>query len=195
MPTTSHAPNDAAAPRPLAQRAPSEALGGGFTLPATTGEAGRAAAEVSPAQRSRQGFAVGDLRLMMRYEDGSQLAELPTLYRLPNAPGWCLGMVNLNGALLPVFDLALHLGLETAPAPTQRAMLLVLAHGSEAAGIVIHGLPVRLRLAQAQPLSSAIAPDALAGCIKGAWLIDSEPWLDLDVSALLARLESALAAA
>ena len=49
---------------------------------------------------------------MIRFEDGSELTELPDLYRLPNAPGWVRGMANLHGVLIPVFDLAGYLGLD-----------------------------------------------------------------------------------
>src|ERR1035437_4012618 len=52
---------------------------------------------------SRQGFRIGELCLMIRYEDASELSEMPDIHRLPNAPDWFYGMANLHGKLIPVF--------------------------------------------------------------------------------------------
>ena len=78
---------------------------------------------------------MGGLHLMIGYEDGSQLTELPQVFRMPNAPRWMLGMANLHGTLIPVFDLAAYLGIEREA--TDRRFLLVLGHGADAAGVVI----------------------------------------------------------
>lgn len=168
---------------------PSVALTRGFVLPdAPTELPVRAASGGEP----RQGFRVGTLNLMIRYELGSELAEVPALHRMPNAPAWFLGMTNLHGALLPVFDLAAWVGLERSRGA--RPMLLVLAHGADAAGVLIDGLPERLRIAPDQWLADPVAPAALDGCIAAACLLGERAWLDLDSTALLARLEQTLSA-
>jgi twitching motility protein PilI len=140
----------------------------------------------------RQGFRIGPLNLMVGYADGSELTEMPTAYRLPHAPDWLLGMANLHGMLVPVFDLARHFGLNSA-APA-KPMLLVLAHGRDAAGIVIDGLPERLRWRAEQETDSAIVPEALIDVVDRAVLIDDKLWFDLDCNTLLDRLETALTA-
>ncbi|GAB2586696.1 hypothetical protein GCM10027034_18800 [Ramlibacter solisilvae] len=143
------------------------------------------------AARARQGFRVGELRLMVRFEEGSELTEMPPLYRLPNAPAWFRGMANLHGALTPVFDLSAFAGL---PAGTPaRQMLLVLAHGADAAGVVIDGMPQRLRFAPEQAAGTGTAPPGLAAQLRGAALVDGDQWFDLDCAALLDALEQALA--
>jgi chemotaxis signal transduction protein len=172
--------------------APSVALTRGFVLPEA-----QAALQALPARSAaggepRQGFRIGPLNLMIRYELGSELADVPTLHRMPNAPEWFLGMTNLHGALLPVFDLAGYIGVERPHGA--RTLLLVLAHGADAAGVLIDGLPERLRVAPAHWLADPVVPQALEGCIAGACLQGERAWLDLDTTALLARLEQALAA-
>ena len=149
----------------------------------------------SPAQQTashaiRQGFRIGPLNLMIGYADGSELTEMPTAYRLPHAPDWLLGMANLHGMLVPVFDLARHFGL-AGPAPA-KPMLLVLAHGRDAAGIVIDGLPERLRCDAEQETDTATVPEALIDVVDRAVLIGDKLWFDLDCNTLLDRLETAL---
>lgn len=168
--------------------APSDALLQGFEL-APEVAAAQAAAEL----HLRQGFSVGSVNLMLGYEQGSELTELPAMHRLPHAPAWLLGMANLHGALLPVFDLA-HL-FNVAHREGQRPMLLVLARGADAAGVVIDGLPQRLRFDAHQVVGPDVVPTALAAMVERAVLIDGRLWFDLDCAALLAVLENSLGAA
>lgn len=140
----------------------------------------------------REGFRIGALRLAMRYEDGNELTEMPPVYPLPRAPSWFRGMANLHGTLVPVFDTAALFG--AAHDGEARPMLLVLGHGEAKAGLVIDGLPVRLRLAAADRIDSPAAPAALAGCVDEAYWNDGVDWMDLRVGALLDRLAGELAA-
>ncbi len=134
----------------------------------------------------REGFRIGELRLMIRYEDGSELTDMPQVHLLPRAPAWFRGMANLHGTLVPVFDPAALFGV--AHDESAKPMLLVLGHGDARAGLVIDGLPVRLRLTQADRIESTAAPAPLAGSVGAAYWIDALDWMDLDVDRLLAAL-------
>ena len=176
--------------------APIEALTRGFLLPSHEEASSSPATAHAPAQAAaqaeiRQGFRVGNLALMIRYEDGSSLNDLPATRRLPNSPAWLIGMANLNGALIPVFDLAHYLGVDTSD--IAKPMLLVLGHGGDAAGIVIDGLPQRLRFGADDRLADAPTPTALAGCVDATWWVAERLWIDLQVGALLQRLSDELA--
>ena len=99
------------------QVAPTVALLRGFELeapvsPQAGAEPGLAAK--APPERSplREGFRIGSLHLMVRYEDGNELIDMPPVYRLPNAPAWFLGMTNLHGTPVPAWDLAHFFGVE-----------------------------------------------------------------------------------
>jgi chemotaxis signal transduction protein len=144
--------------------------------------------------QARQGFCIGSLRLMVRYVDGSELTDMPATHRLPNAPHWLLGMANLHGMLIPVLDPARWFGVERDAAA--KSMLLVLGHGADAAGIVIDGLPQRLKYdAAITAADNDCVPDALHPFVTATQWVDSQLWLDLDVQALLGALEQAVAVA
>jgi twitching motility protein PilI len=186
---------------PVTLLCPTVALSSGFEfepmpaapLPEAAAGLSRAADTAGGAgPQLREGFRIGALGLMIRYEAGSELTDLPQTYRLPNAPEWFPGMANLHGSLVPVFDLARYVGVQ--PTPGVKPMLLVLGHGADAAGVVIDGLPERLRFDDEQRIAGSFVPLALQGCIAGACLIGERSWLDLDPPALLARLEGELAA-
>jgi purine-binding chemotaxis protein CheW len=176
---------------------PTEALLRGFELESRTD--GSNAAVTLPAQNAqqglqlREGFHIGHLGLMIRYEKGSELIDLPQVFALPNAPEWFSGIANLHGTLVPVFDLARYLDVEHLP--DAKPMLLVLGHGIEAAGVVIDGMPVRLRFDAADRAEGAPIPMALDGCVTDTYWADELTWMDLHVDALLNRLVDDLAAA
>jgi twitching motility protein PilI len=185
----------AAAPLPLL--APTQALLRGFEFdapaPTTPAASAAAAASIPAAILLREGFRIGELRLMIRYEDGSELTDLPPVYQLPKAPAWFLGMANLHGALVPVFDPAELFGV--AHDPEAKPMLLVLGHGDEKAGLVIDGLPVRLRLGTADRIGNGAVPPSLAGCVNHAYWSEGLDWMDLQAADLLRTLSEELAAA
>lgn len=162
--------------------------------PHLEGTLAAAHAPAGPAEKQdvlqRQGFRVGPLGLMIRYEDGSELADLPPTYRLPNAPDWFIGIANLHGVLIPVFDLALYLGMGVDPG--RKPMLLVLAHGPDAAGVVIDGLPQRLRISASDCAANAPVPPALQGCVTQTSWAAERTWMDLNVHALLGKLTEEL---
>lgn len=182
---------------------PTEALRRGFTFegadPAgtalatayATSGASTGGVAAGDAVQQREGFFIGHLGLMIRYEEGSELSDMPATYRLPNAPDWFIGIANLHGLLVPVFDLAIYLGLEHQQGV--KPMLLVLGHGSDAAGVVIDGLPLRLRFKLADRAEGAPVPAALEGCVSQTYWAAGRTWMDLQVPALLGKLSDELA--
>lgn len=178
---------------------PTQALSARFDVAASdsAGQPGpQAGGAAGPSQRtgseSRQGFRIGALSLMIRYADGSELAELGAIHRLPNAPAWFSGIANLRGKLTPVFDLASYIGIEHDP--QAKRMLLVLSRGKDAAGVLIDGLPERLRWSDAERTDADAAPKQLAPHLRGAASVGGRLWFDLDTESLLGAIEQSLGA-
>lgn len=167
-------------------------LDAGNTVTAVPGPMNGGRASLLAAGAPRQGFRIGDLRLMIPYEQGSELSDVPVIHRMSNAPDWFCGMANLQGKLTPVLDLARYFGVEHDRAA--KRMLLVLAHGPDAAGVLVDGLPERLRLPDAEHNDPGVAPERLAPHLRGASLINGQHWLELDVESLLDAVEHSLKA-
>jgi twitching motility protein PilI len=177
---------------------PTAALNGSFAnVPgALAGVGSRLAPTGNATEQRRQGFRIGPLDFMVRYEDGSELTDMLPVHRLPNAPQWFCGIANLHGMLIPVFDLSQYIGVERDAAT--KPMLLVLSHGADAAGILIDGLPERLRwqdIAGASAPDVAMAPPQLSGCVIHAISVGGRLRFDLDCFALLQALERAVESA
>lgn len=150
---------------------------------------------------SKQGFKIGSFKFMINYEDASELTQLPDIFSIPNAPVWFLGFANIHGMLVPVFDLKQYFEQTGVGSVTEQAdnsiakpMLLVLSYQENATGIIIEGLPQRLRFSEEQEVDIGTAPAPLVKNVYANYLIDDVIWFDLDVQSLLQMIEQSLKA-
>lgn len=129
----------------------------------------------------RQGFRIGPLRLLARFDATSELSEIPPLFRLPGAPVGLKGMANMHGNAIPVFDLAVLFGVRSFA--TKSAKLLVFGSGSSAAGVIIDTLPERKRFlpddeVDTQAVHSALKPFAVNAYNDGA--SETDTWVEFN---------------
>ena len=54
-----------------------------------------------------------------------EILDIPTIARLPNAPGFLLGLIELRGQPVPVIDLRLKLGLPAATVSDQTRIVVL----------------------------------------------------------------------
>jgi twitching motility protein PilI len=142
--------------------------------------------EEGPDAIVRQGFRIGQMRLATPFATASELVEMPNVYPLPRMPDQLLGLVNLHGRIVPLFDLAKLF--ETTHLPREKRMALVIGHGNDAAGIVIDGLPRRLVFSPADRISAPALPAAAAGAVTATYLQGKDAWFEFDYVKLLDQL-------
>jgi twitching motility protein PilI len=145
-------------------------------------------AEDHPDAIVRQAFRIGNLRLVAPFEATSELVEMPNVYPLPRAPRDLLGLVNLHGRILPLFDLATLL--ETEHLAREKNMVLVFGHSEDAAAIVIDGLPRRMVFLPDARIVPPALPAAAAGVIRTAYSSGRDTWFEFDFAQLLDQLVS-----
>lgn len=145
--------------------------------------------------RRRYGLTVGGQRLLLNLANPVHVVNVVPAYRLPNTRPWFLGLTNLRGALVPLYDLAGALDLPESP--HDRRMLMVLGEGDEAAATLIDGPPRHVLVGENQTLDALpslhplVAPHALC-----AYRLGDGIWVELDWRALFDDLrERALGAA
>jgi len=145
-------------------------------------------AEVNPDEIVRQAFRIGHMRLLAPFAAASELVEMPNVYPLPRAPANLLGLVNLHGRIVPLFDLTRLF--ETAHLPRERRMLLVIGHGDAAAGIAIDGLPRRMVFTPEARINPPALPEAAARALLATYLAGADSWFEFDYAHLLDQLVS-----
>ncbi|MDP6623827.1 MAG: chemotaxis protein CheW [Alphaproteobacteria bacterium] len=107
---------------------------------------------------------------------------------LPNTPDYVLGVLNLRGVILPVFDLRCRFGMGLAQ-PTGRHVIIVLATSEKLIGVLVDQVAEILLLSAAEirtvpEMSFSIDQEFLAGLAavneRLVALIDVEHMFDAD---------------
>src|SRR5262245_9167457 len=70
-------------------------------------------------------FALGAEKFAIPVDHVQEVVEFGQVTKVPNAPGYMLGIINLRGRVLPLLDTKLKLGL-TATAITQKCRIMIL---------------------------------------------------------------------
>jgi twitching motility protein PilI len=158
---------------------PAELLAlGGFAAPV----------EVNPNDIVRQAFRIGHMRLLAPFATASELVEMPNVYPLPRMPANLLGLVNLHGRIVPLFDLAPLF--ETQHLPREKRMLLVIGHGDAAAGIVIDGLPRRMVFQPENEIVPPVLSSSAATAVVATYAQGDDTWFEFNYVQLLDQLVS-----
>ena len=142
----------------------------------------------NPDDVVRQAFRIGHMHLLAPFDTASELTEMPNVYPLPRMPDNLLGLVNLHGRIVPLFDLAAMF--ETQHMPREKRMLLVIGHGNDAAGIVIDGLPRRMVFAPDSRILPPALPEGPAAAVVATYLAGNDAWFEFDYAQLLDQLVS-----
>ena len=136
--------------------------------------------------RRRYGVVIGAQRLLLDGSGAVRVLEPGPMSRLPNTHDWFLGLVNVRGNLIPVYDLARWQGL---PAADSGRMLLVVGTDDLAAATLVDSSPRSLLVP-----GMACAPPALsegfAAHAKEAFALDDGVWTELDWDALFQQIKS-----
>ncbi len=129
-------------------------------------------------------YKTGDYHIVLEAGIRSELLTSDTIYPIPFAPEWCLGLISAHGELYPVLDM--HGILLNASGP-EKPRLLWLQH-PEFAPVVIscEGLPRQIELPSAAAEQARLP--GLPGWIRQTWLQDDELLLSADHARLFRTL-------
>ncbi len=137
-----------------------------------------ASGEARKEVRARYGFRVGELGLLINPDTGSEVLAMPAVAALPGAPPGFLGLINLRGSLVPLYELHILLGLGSSREGAD-SKVLVFGQGEQAVAVLIEGYP--RALFSLLPLSNLPPlPTALRSHVAGGHVQDETVWLEFD---------------
>ncbi len=87
----------------------------------------------------RYGFQIGQLHFIYNAQLAAELVKSSMIYPIPNTPEWMLGLINLRGSLVPVFELNCYFNLPTDH--RSQSLILVLGKGEKVVGISLTDYP------------------------------------------------------
>jgi chemotaxis signal transduction protein len=139
------------------------------------------AAHAVKAAPVRFGYRVGSLGFLVGERVLSEYLPKPVIYPIPNVHDAVSGYVNLQGALVPVWNISTLFDLN---AQDSAESVLVLGRGDTRVGIVVSGLPIALK-----KLENASKPKQFSQLLQNylgeAYFGYQELWFELDCERLL----------
>lgn len=102
---------------------------------------------------------------------------------LPHAPGYFLGVMNLRGAVIPIIDLALRLGL-AATLPTPRHVVLIVAAGNRTVGLLVDSVARILKVPREALRGVPLLPSDTSLLINGMIAFEGAALRVLDTDAV-----------
>ena len=125
----------------------------------------------------RYGFRLGEIGLLIGLSTASEVMDSVPIYPLPQTPAWLIGVINLRGNLVPIFDLKRLLELEGES--LEKPRILILGKGESALGMIIDGFPRPVdttdTLSRLPPLPNILKPH-----VPQAHAWDKIVWLEFD---------------
>jgi purine-binding chemotaxis protein CheW len=118
-----------------------------------------------------------------------EIIRLQAITRVPRAPAFVEGVINLRGKVIPVVDLRRRFGLPTAE-HTRASRIVVVEIGDQVVGIIVDGVSEVLRVSTAtveppSPVVAGVDSEYLQGIAK----LPERLVMLLDLDRVLAREE------
>jgi purine-binding chemotaxis protein CheW len=137
-------------------------------------------------------FSLGDQFYAADIGDVLEIILPEAVTRVPGAPAFMEGVINLRGRVIPVIDLAGRFGLEKKGGRTERSKIVVVETGKTTFGVFVDDVAevVRFSAGQIKPPPEMIAGSGGAGTyVKGIILAKERLIVLLDVRRLLSEGE------
>lgn len=149
--------------------------------------------ESSTFEQLRYGFELGAIGVLTPLGMVCEVIDMQRIYLLPNAPSGLLGLINLRGNLVPVFNLGELLRVndstETEGDEQDDFYMFVLGSDVKAMAFITKVLPRPVSTEQHEPELPPIADDA-KNFIINTYSFQQRIWIDFDLEAYLLFLRN-----
>ena len=140
------------------------------------------------------GFNIGNLGLLIAKQATSELSEVLPICPIPFTAAWVLGLINLRGNLVPVFDLHKLLQLPTKAKDLEKPMLLILEKGPATCAIKIDDLPIHLTFMDRDELTTLPPlPTVIKPYISSGYETEGKLWFNFEHQGFFKSLATQLA--
>ena len=135
-------------------------------------------------------FRIGDQEFCVNIISVREIRGWTPATSMPHAPPYVLGIINLRGAVLPIVDLSLRLGMKPAE-PTVRHVIIVAQVGAKVVGLLVEAVSDILTVSDdnIQP-TPEISSDLEKQYARGILAIDKRMICLIELGALFPDAES-----
>ena len=134
-------------------------------------------------------FCVRDEEYCIGIKSVREIRRWTSATRLPHAPGYVIGVINLRGSVLPVIDFASRLGLGKTEA-TERHTIIIIEASDQTIGLLVDTVSDILTVGEEnlQP-TPAIASEAVHEIVTGLVVMEERMLRAVNVGNIAPRIE------
>jgi purine-binding chemotaxis protein CheW len=145
---------------------------------------------LSQGSRELIAFRIGDQEFSVNIMSVREIRGWTPATPMPHAPSYVLGVINLRGAVLPIVDLAVRLGMKPAE-PTPRHVIIVAQVKHKVIGLLVDAVSDILTVTDdiIQP-TPEVSSDLEKQYARGILAIDKRMICLVELSALFSDTES-----
>ncbi|SMC85121.1 chemotaxis protein CheW [Rhizobium sp. RU36D] len=145
---------------------------------------------LSQGSRELIAFRIGDQEFSVNIMSVREIRGWTPATPMPHAPSYVLGVINLRGAVLPIVDLSIRLGMKPAE-PTPRHVIIVAQVKNKVIGLLVEAVSDILTVTDdiIQP-TPEISSDLEKQYARGILAIDKRMICLVELSALFSEPES-----
>src|SRR5690606_32011485 len=109
--------------------------------------------------------------------DVNEILHVPRYTQIPGVKPFLMGASNVRGRLLPIFDLALFLGLPRSTRHHRERRVLVIDHGDIFSGLIVDSvLGMQYFAMDSRSHASPTVPDSVRPFLEGGFRRGSDIW-------------------
>jgi purine-binding chemotaxis protein CheW len=144
---------------------------------------------VVPRSSSEQwvSFITGEEEFGLAVADVVEIGRLETITRVPSAPEFIEGVINVRGEIVPVINLRKRFALDAAS--TQQSRIIYIRSGTVKIGLIVDRVVEILVLPEVEPLPAAIRSKRVTEYLGGIAKCGDRVILLLNSEKLLTRSE------
>src|SRR5690606_36498760 len=135
-------------------------------------------------------FRIGDQEFCVNIMSVREIRGWTPATAMPHAPDYVLGLINLRGAVLPIVDMSIRLGMKPAE-PTARHVIIVAQVGHKVVGLLVDAVSDILTMTDENVQATPdIANDAEKSYARGLLAIEGRMICLIELDALFPYSES-----
>ncbi|MEO5816142.1 MAG: chemotaxis protein CheW [Gemmatimonadaceae bacterium] len=105
--------------------------------------------------------------------------------RLPGAPRYVQGLINLRGTIVTVLDLGARL--DAGRAPVREGSIILATHGTRVVGVAVDEVMDVQAIAE-EPIATSLGDDAPRGLVRGLGHLDDGVVVLVNIHALVTQV-------
>jgi len=131
------------------------------------------------------GFAIGDLPLLAKMDDVSEILPIPATIRVPGVRPWVLGLANIRGNLMPVLDMNSYLYAKPSKIRKESRILIINRQGLVAGLLVDEVFGLRRFKPEEHKQETTQNTGALGDYLSGIFVDQVRSWNVFSVDKLV----------